>query len=511
MTAGVIVAASRRSRRRLMKLRSARSADMMLQAWLMVAVFARFALNCALAARELARGSAEVGRALAEFSMLHFVLLAFLLSFLSSMLSVGKAGLDRRRLALSGVRVGQLLPAELAVLVSWPMTAVIAIFLVPAAVPLLHLARPGAALAGLLLAFISALLAGAGLSALLGLSSMARRISGVFRYAFVAALIGLVAINFDFDWTGSTVRLFVFQHPVLLVNDAGSGLLSALRPWGPWSWIVEARPLACALTAAASFLFYCIVTAAAFGRSGIINPSTAPRWQKDRAPRPSAGPGLFRQELRHLILSGTGITDAAVGIGFTAWLLLTAHQTPGIPLLGGFFILLAGFSRAVNLFGNDGGAVRRFVFGGIQWERLFLARNVAWLTVSGAASVPLLAAAAVRLRIPAASSLALAIAFALVLTVAWGNISSLLFASPRRAHHAAAQESPPFVNQAAPLAIGGVVLGVHQLVAPFGSAGFDTAIAACCAASAVFGVLYLRRVARGFDDELEPLLEKLRT
>lgn len=131
-----------------MKLRSPRSADMMLQAWLMVAVFARFAANCALSWRELARGTPAVGNALAEFSMLHFLLVAFLLSFLSSVLSLGAAGLDRRRLALCGVRVSLFLPAELVTLVTWPMTFVIAAFLVPAAFPLLRLVRPGAAEAG---------------------------------------------------------------------------------------------------------------------------------------------------------------------------------------------------------------------------------------------------------------------------------------------------------------------------------------------------------------------------
>jgi hypothetical protein len=497
---------SRLSRRRLMKLRSPRSADMMLQGWLMVAVFARFAENCALAWRELARGATSVGNALAEFSMLHFLLLAFLLAFLSSILSLGAAGLDRRRLVMSGVRMSGFLPAELATLVSWPMTFVIAAFLVPAAFPLVRLARPGAAEAGLFLAFLAAVLAGAGLSTLLTLHRAAHRLSGVVRYAFVAALIALVAVNFDFDWTGGSIRLFVFQHPTLLLNNAGKGLLPSLRPWGPWSWIVNGRTALCAALAMAALTFYAAVTGVAYRRAGAIDPATTPSGRAAPQSRRSArSPGIFRRELHHFLSSGPGAADAALGVGFAVWLLSTPHPTEGIPLAGGFFILLAGFSRAVNLFGRDKGAVRRYAYSGISWSGVFSAKSGAWLAVSGASCVPLVVAAAVRLSLPAAVSLALAAALVLLLAVAWGNISSLLFAAP-----AGAREGPPFVNQAAPFLLGGVVLAVHRMIGPFGSPAFDAGMAVCIVAAALFAAVYLRRVSRSFDAEIESLLEKLR-
>jgi hypothetical protein len=497
---------SRLSRRRLMKLRSPRSADMMLQGWLMVAVFARFAENCALAWRELSRGAPGVGNALAEFSMLHFLLLAFLLSFLSSILSLGSAGLDRRRLAMSGVRMSQFLPAELATLVSWPMTFVIAAFLVPAVFPLLRLPRPGAAEAGLVLAFLAALLAGAGLSTLLTTHRAAHRLSGVVRYAFVAALIALVLVNFDFDWSGGSIRLFVFQHPTLLLDDAGKGLLPSLRPWGPWSWIVEGRTALCVALAAAALAFYAAVTGLAFRKSGAIDPVTTPSGRAaSPAPRSARSPGIFQRELRHFLFSGAGAADVVLGTGCAAWLLLTAHPTAGIPLAGGFFIVLAGFSHAVNLFGRDKGAIRRFAFSGVPWGEVFSAKNGAWLAVSGASCVPLVAAAAVRLSFPAVVAFALSAALVLLLTVAWGNVSSLLFAAPAPAH-----EGPPFVNQALPFLFGGVVLAAHRMIGPFGSAAFDAALVVCIAAAIVFAAAYLRRVAHSFDGEMESLLEKLR-
>ncbi|HEY9595382.1 MAG TPA: hypothetical protein VHE79_12955, partial [Spirochaetia bacterium] len=86
------------SRRRMMKLREPRSADMMAYAWLVVVIYVRFATNCALAARELARGRAELGAAITAFTALHLLVVVVLLVFLSTTLSLGAGGLDRRRL-----------------------------------------------------------------------------------------------------------------------------------------------------------------------------------------------------------------------------------------------------------------------------------------------------------------------------------------------------------------------------------------------------------------------------
>jgi hypothetical protein len=72
------------------------------------------------------------------------------------------------------------------------------------------------------------------------------------------------------------------------------------------------------------------------------------------------------------------------------------------------------------------------------------------------------------------------------------------------------REGPPFVNQAAPFALAAVVLGVHDLVAPFGTPGFLVTIFGISGAAAIMAVLYLRRVARAFDDEVEGLLERLK-
>lgn len=323
------------------------------------------------------------------------------------------------------------------------------------------------------------------------------------RYGFVAALIALVLVNFDFDWSGGSIRLFVFQHPTLLLDDAGRGLLPSLRPWGPWSWIVEGRALPCVALAAAALVFYAAVTGVAFRRAGAIDPVTAR--QGGVAPPAQRSAGIFRRELRHFLSSGAGAADAVLGLGCAGWLLLTKRPTPGIPLLGAFFIVLAGFSHAVNLFGRDKGAVRRYALGGVSWGDVFSAKNGAWLAVSGVSCIPLAAAAAIRLSFAPAMSFVLSALLVLVLTVTWGNISSLLFAAPSGGH-----EGPAFVNQAAPFVLGGVVLAVHRLVAPFGSAAFDAALAVCIVAATIFAAVYLRRVSRSFDDEVEGLLEKLK-
>ncbi len=507
MSTHALLAATRLSRRRLMKLRAPRAADMSLQSWLVFVVFVRFAVNCATAARELARGGDGVGPALAQFTMGHFVLVAFLLSFLSAALSLGAAGLDRRRLLLTGVPSRAAAAAEILALATWPMTAVIAAFLVPAAFVVARLPRPGAAAAGLVLAFLSALLAGALLGVAVTLLRAWRRLGGGFRFVFVAALIGLVLSNFDFDWSAREVRLFVFQHPVLLRDASGAGLLAALA-WGPWSWIVDGRWLPCAVLALVSFAACMAGAGRAFVRAGAIDPPT--ETASGRALRARRGRAtLVSGELRRIALSGVGAAAVVTGLGGAAWLAAMAHPVASIPLLGGFILLAAGFGAAANVFGADGGAVRRYALAGRPWHRIYAAKNAAWLAVVGAGCVPLLIAAALRLDVVRALSVLAVFVLGLAASVAWGNLGSLVFAAPASATRAP-REGPPFVNQAAPFALAAVVLGVHEVVAPFGTPGFIVAVFGLAVAAAILAVLYLRRVARAFDEEVEGLLERLK-
>jgi hypothetical protein len=508
MSTRAILTATRLSRRRLMKLRAPRAADMMLQSWLVLVVFVRFAANCAAAARELARGGDIVGPALARFTLAHFVLVAFLLSFLSAALSLGAAGLDRRRLLLTGVRARAEVAAEILALATWPMTAVIAAFLVPAAFVALRLPRPVAAAAGLVLVFLSALLLGALLGVAVTLLRAWRRLGGGFRFVFVAALIGLVLSNFDFDWSAGEVRILVFQHPVVLRDASGAGLLGVLSGWGPWSWIADGRWFPCAVLALVSLAACAAGAGRALVRAGALDSSTetAPgRALRARGRRAT----LVSGELRRIAFSGVGAAAVATGFGGAAWLAATAQPAAGIPLLGGFILLAAGFGTAANVFGADGGAVRRYALAGLAWHRIYLARNTAWLAVMGAGYVPLLAAAIVRLGAAPGLSVFAVFVLWLVASVAWGNLASLVFAAPM-ARRRTPREGPPFVNQAAPFALAAVVLGVHDMVAPFGAPGFIATVFGLAVAAAILAVLYLRRVARAFDDEVEGLLERLK-
>jgi hypothetical protein len=126
----------------------------------------------------------------------------------------------------------------------------------------------------------------------------------------------------------------------------------------------------------------------------------------------------------------------------------------------------------------------------------------------GAGCVPQLVAAALRLGAAQALSVLAVYLLGLVASVAWGNLGSLVFAAPV-SRMRAPREGPPFVNQAAPFALAAVVLGVHDMVAPFGTPGFIATVFGLAGGAAILAVLYLRRVARAFDDEVEGLLEKL--
>jgi hypothetical protein len=334
-------------------------------------------------------------------------------------------------------------------------------------------------------------------------------------------LIGLVLANFDFTWTADAIRLVVFGKGSLLQDTLGHGLLPALRPWGPWSWIVTGRVGPGAALAAAALALYAAAYSLVFRAAGRTRGTRATGQARggrragggDRAGHAVAKPAtaIFRLELPHLVFSAAGLLCIAAGIGFAAWLAGTAHPSVGIPLLGGSLIVLSSFARAVNVFGLDGGAVRRYALAGIRWDRVFQAKNRAWLVATAAGLVPLAAVTAFRLGPAPGLSFALSAGLLLALTVAWGNLGSILFPSARSSTGGDSREGPPFVNQAAPFLFGGIVVAVHVNVAPFGSAGFDAAVAACVAGTLALRIVFLRRVSRGFEQELETMLEKLRT
>jgi hypothetical protein len=223
-------------------------------------------------------------------------------------------------------------------------------------------------------------------------------------------------------------------------------------------------------------------------------------------------------EVRLHALSTAGLAAAACAAGFTAWLGAAVHPSTGIALLGGVAVLLPGFSRAVNIFGQDGGAIRRYALAGVPWRSVFEARNAAWLTVSSLGCVPLAVALAVRVGTAAALSFGLSAILFMALAVAWGNLSSIIFAAARHGRDGgaggatgdAAGAGPPFVNQAAPFIFCGLILILHVNVGPFGSAPFDLAAAACTVGAVASRAVFLRRVSRSFDQELEMLLERMR-
>jgi hypothetical protein len=214
-------------------------------------------------------------------------------------------------------------------------------------------------------------------------------------------------------------------------------------------------------------------------------------------------------ELRRIAFSGVGAAVVVSGFGGASWLAATAQPSATIPLLGGFILLAAGLGTAANLFGADGGAVRRYALAGQPWHRIHVAKNAAWLAVMGAGYVPLLVAAALRLGAAQVLSLFAVFVLWLVASVAWGNLGSLVFAAPV-AGTRVPREGPPFVNQAVPFALAALVLGVHEMAAPFGTPGFIATVLGLAGVAAILALRYLRRVARAFDDEVEGLLERLK-
>ena len=222
------------SRQRIMRRRAPRTADMIFLSWLMIAILVRFTVNCLLAARLLTHGASGVGQAITEFSMLHFWVIVFLLPLLSSTLTLGAAGLNRKRLLLGGISLGSVTLVEIAGIIAHPFTWIVLLFVLPAAIPLAMLPSAGPSLAALAASSVAALLAAHALGNVLSASRTAHRIAGAFRLIFTGALLAILFSNPDFQWTAQSVRISFFQHPILLTDEAGRvpGRPSSLESFG---------------------------------------------------------------------------------------------------------------------------------------------------------------------------------------------------------------------------------------------------------------------------------------
>ena len=485
-----------------MRRHAPRAFDMIFLSWLMVVILLRFTVNCLLAARLLANGPSGAGQAVAEFSMLHFLAIVFLLPLLSSILSLGGAGLDRKRLVLGGTSFRSLALVELAGLAAHPITWVSLLFAVPAVVPLANLPAPGASLAALIPVSLAALLAARALGGVLSLGRTAHRLSGALRFVVAGTLLAILFSNPDFQWEPGGVRIFLFQHPALLMDGAGRGILGLFRPWCPSVWVFRGWVAPCAGLLAATLVLFVLSLKGTYHAAGEAAPSRRRRMGERPRARGLAAV-IYRHELRYFAASPGGLAALGAGLMAGVWLIAARQPSVNITLLGGLLALAAGFTCSSNTFGHDGHALRRYALLGPDWGTIFAAKNRAWLTVMGLPVLVLAAADAARVSLSSGLSLLPGAGLVLVLSIVWGNLSSALLPSKN-----GLAQPKAFVNQAGPFALFAVPLAIHSMVAPFGSPGFAIATSICLAAALVVYVFLMRRISRGFDAEVERVLAR---
>ena len=485
-----------------MRRHAPRTADMLFLSWLVVVILVRFTVNCLLAARLLAHDPSAVGQAITEFTLLHFAVIVLLFPLLSSLLSLGAAGLDRKRVMLCGIPLGSVALVELVGIVAHPVTWISLFVAIPAAIPLALLPSAGPSIVALIAVSFAALLSAHALGNVLSTSKAAHRISGAFRFILTGALLGILFSNADFQWASGQVRIFLFQHPALLIDDAGSGLLTFLRPWSPSVWIFQGWVVPCLASMIAALGLYVLSLRGMYSPAG-ETASPRQRRMNGRAGGRGIAAVVYRHELRYFARSLGGAVAIGAGVAAGAWLFAAKEPSINIALLGGFFALAAGFTYPSNAFGHDGHALRRYALLGPDWAMVFAAKNRAWLTIMGESVLLPVAAAAARVSPSSALSLLLSVGLVLALSTVWGNVSSVLLPSRIGSGQARA-----FVNQAAPFALCVLPLGIHRTVAPFGSFGYDMAVCACLAAAAALYVLLLRRLSRAFDMEIESVLAR---
>jgi hypothetical protein len=500
---GLLSRAALLSRQRFLRHHTPRTAEMLFLSWLMVVILVRLTVNCLLAARLLTHGPVGVGQVITEFSMLHFAVIVFLLPLLSSMLSLGAAGLDRKRLMLGGISLGSVTVVEIAGIIAHPFTWVVLLFAVPAAIPLAALPAARASIASLVAVSFAELLAAHALGNVLSASRIAHRISGAFRFIFTVALLAILFSNADFQWPSGPVRLFLFQHPISLLDDAGKGLLSVFRPWSPSVWIFHGWVVPSVASMIVALGLYVLSLLGTYDTSGeAVFPKSY--GMSKHAQGKSLGAVVYRHELRYLARSLRGLVAITAGVAAGVWLFATREPSVNVALLGGFLALAAGFTYPANTFGHDGYALRRYALLGLDWGMVFAAKNRAWLTIMGLSLLLPIAADAVRVSALSAVSLLLSACLVLALSIVWGNFSSVLLPSK-----IGSGEANTFVNQAAPFALCALPLAIHTTMVPFGSLGFDIAVCICLASAAASYALLLRRISRAFDSDVENVLTRL--
>ena len=422
-------------------------------------------------------------------------------------------GLDRRRLILTPASFTSLYLAELAGLLSSPVSAIVAAFIVPAVLPLAFLPHPALAIPSFLLCFAAAILVGSALSTLLSTGPRSAGIAAPFRIAFAAVMIGLVLANFDFQWKDGRVSLFVFMQRSLLDDGAGSGLLPLLRPWSPSAWIA-ARGLsgwaglllsAALAVAAAAFLALAMRTALAAAAAGPRESSLSARRRSGPVPRGTPGAVLLAHELRRLSSRGPTRFGAAAAVGVAAWTLLARDVSASMPMFGVVIALAALFSFASNIFGPDGPALRRYLMLSPDWGAVFASRNGAYGVTAAAFLLPLAAAAAIRISPGAAACVLLTGLLVAMIHCLWGNVSSMLLPSAEAGPRARA---PAFANQVALLAAWAIPFALHRSLR-FGTPAYALAAGGCLLGAAILYAVMLARVRGHFAEDAEAVLARM--
>jgi hypothetical protein len=527
---GELLSAAASHRRRGLKEQTIRKGDMIFAAWMFAVIFIRFAANCSLAVRELSAGSRVAGLAIAEFSMLHLLVVVFITVFLVSSLSLGAMSMNRRRLGSSPAPFSSLFFAELGGLFANPMGWIVVPFLAPAVLPLFFISHPLSAVLTLLASFLASYIAGWAASTAFSLLPGARALSHFLRIAFAAVMLGLVAANFDFHWSDGAVTLLVFQRPTLL-TDGGRGFLSNLRPWSPSAWIMAAgdergralRPLFALGVAAAA-----LAASALLARRALSAPprnrESAPAlrawglpWRRrgmgrfPRTPRWKGSLGILFSHERAYLAGAAGARLALLaGIGFSLWLVFSREPTVNIAILGAAIAFIASFSYPSNVFGHDGGAVRRYALFSLDWGKLFIAKNLAYLASTAVPMALLVLATGLRTTARYAVGLAMTAAVLSALVILWGNVSSILVPqASRRVESKTADRGGVFVNQLFPIVVWAVPFLVNRSIAPFGSASYDAAMAGCLIASGAAYRFLVKRISVRFDEDVESIMERL--
>ncbi len=414
----------------------------------MVILFAALMLplhigTCVSAAVALRRDPGGLGPLLAEASFLGILTAWLFVPMLVSSVQTRGQGIAPERLLHLPFSSRQLFLAGVGGAFVQPLYWILLAASLVSLVPLAFAPNP---LAGTVAALLY-LAACALLSWAIGLLGAAifstRRAREVALVAITFFFLGFIFLaRLDIESENGGFYLHGMGDPVLLVSETGGeGLVVAIRDWTPASWVVRAAVgdgtgLAIGLVALLA-LVSLVLTRWSFARA-LKHPVVGFGGGGKRRRAIGGLPGMpapigaaTRKEMRYLSRTLDMILGLAVSGGVAIYVLVAGEPLIYAPVLGAAFYIFSESVMPLNAFGLDRAGADRYRLLPLTGAQVLLAKNLAYLLLVAAQTLPIALAASLRFSPALGVAIILGALSYCFLGILLGNALSVRAPAPR--------------------------------------------------------------------------------